>query len=491
MRAVALVGRSPRRALSCGRSWEVRRCIASAPSSSCSSPLRVAAPIRRWSNECLAIVERGLRDQGKLQEACGSVVSMEHVKTASDGEDRVLVTARARLERCSAEVRVKVSRGSRELEDLQVRPPQGKPSGPRTTDPGPGIDPTLASVEAYVAHPACCKPPFDCGGRAPEHWERIARTRPREGINGPFGPGSEAIDALECIGKPAVPALARLLSMSFDDPRYASYTAVLKSEAAAALQHLGPDAAEAVPVLVQRLQEDEDELARISIIFALANIGPPARPALPALLEIATGATTHAKAARMAVARIDPDAARAAGFPVEEESKPIEKAPATGELLASLTRVAGTVTHGGQSMEVKGGIGSLDLHTRGFTLLLLPVETPAGLLEASGLSERMRLLIRLPSPDPARWSHVPRAEIVFGVDAGKRSPKHVGIRVNGISPSKNLSTGLEPPDHFALTGEPGPGQKMDVAVRGSRFGVSCDVDVSFEFTTTGRSAPAR
>jgi len=80
---------------------------------------------------------------------------------------------------------------------------------------------------------------------------------------------SPRIEALE-EGQPDVATLAEFL----DDPvTLVAWTAAVK------LGQMGPDAAEAMPVLVGAL-DHEDVALRLSVVHALGNVGPDAIPAL-------------------------------------------------------------------------------------------------------------------------------------------------------------------------------------------------------------------
>ncbi len=77
---------------------------------------------------------------------------------------------------------------------------------------------------------------------------------------------------------------------------------------------LKADAAEVVPLLVEALKEDT--LVRLFAAEALADLGPAAKAAVPALLEVAQapGASTRWNAID-ALKRIDPEAVKKAGLP--------------------------------------------------------------------------------------------------------------------------------------------------------------------------------
>ena len=87
---------------------------------------------------------------------------------------------------------------------------------------------------------------------------------------------------LAAVGRPAVPALAELLS----SPDLAVVTL-----AASALRQIGPEAAEATPALVAQLRARGSARAprgslAARITSALEHIGPAARAATPALLAL-------------------------------------------------------------------------------------------------------------------------------------------------------------------------------------------------------------
>jgi HEAT repeat protein len=83
-------------------------------------------------------------------------------------------------------------------------------------------------------------------------------------------------DALARVGPKAVPAYIDLL---------AHLDAEVRGRAAAALKALGPLATDAVPALVKRLGEGENQWVFLNAIEALAAIGPKAEAAIPALIQ--------------------------------------------------------------------------------------------------------------------------------------------------------------------------------------------------------------
>jgi len=83
-------------------------------------------------------------------------------------------------------------------------------------------------------------------------------------------------DALARVGPKAVPAYIDLL---------AHRDAEVRGRAAAALTALGPLAADAVPALIKRLGEGENQWVFLNAIEALAAIGPKAEAAIPALIQ--------------------------------------------------------------------------------------------------------------------------------------------------------------------------------------------------------------
>src|SRR5262249_2815359 len=83
-------------------------------------------------------------------------------------------------------------------------------------------------------------------------------------------------DALARIGPKAVPALIDLL---------AHQDVEIRGRAAAALKTIGPGAADAVPALVKRLGEGENQWVCRNALEALAAIGPKAEAAVPALIK--------------------------------------------------------------------------------------------------------------------------------------------------------------------------------------------------------------
>ena len=89
----------------------------------------------------------------------------------------------------------------------------------------------------------------------------------------------QAVNVLEEIGEPAavaVPRIAELLSSTDDDMRY---------QAADALEELAPFAEAALPALIRALTTDEDPDVRRNVVSCLGDMGPPAAPAIPAMIE--------------------------------------------------------------------------------------------------------------------------------------------------------------------------------------------------------------
>jgi HEAT repeat protein len=98
-----------------------------------------------------------------------------------------------------------------------------------------------------------------------------------------------ALSALTKIGKPAVQPLAKFLESS-NDPQ-------MVIQVAKALGGMGPDAAAAVPALIEKLKNPPKvpakaptELSRptilAAIVEALGNIGPAARDAVPVIKNL-------------------------------------------------------------------------------------------------------------------------------------------------------------------------------------------------------------
>jgi HEAT repeat protein len=86
--------------------------------------------------------------------------------------------------------------------------------------------------------------------------------------------GANARELLVSIGNPSVGLLAKALAHELPHAR---------SEAAIGLARIGPDAADAVPILVRRLAGESGEPEK-QMIVALGRIGgPDARPAIPLL----------------------------------------------------------------------------------------------------------------------------------------------------------------------------------------------------------------
>jgi HEAT repeat protein len=88
-----------------------------------------------------------------------------------------------------------------------------------------------------------------------------------------------AVSALAKIGKPAVQPLAKFLESS-NDPQ-------MVIQVAKALGGMGPDAAAAVPALIEKLKNPPKVPAILAaIVEALGNIGPAARDAVPVIKDL-------------------------------------------------------------------------------------------------------------------------------------------------------------------------------------------------------------
>ncbi|MBP3954893.1 HEAT repeat domain-containing protein [Gemmata sp. G18] len=83
-------------------------------------------------------------------------------------------------------------------------------------------------------------------------------------------------DALARIGPKAVPTLIDLL---------AHHDVEIRGRATAALKTIGPDASDAVPALIKRLGEGENQWVCLNALEALAAIGPKAEVAVPTLIK--------------------------------------------------------------------------------------------------------------------------------------------------------------------------------------------------------------
>jgi HEAT repeat protein len=115
-----------------------------------------------------------------------------------------------------------------------------------------------------------------------------------------------AADALRQIGPPAAPALAELLTETRGDQR---------KWVALTLAAIGPTV-DAVPALIETLQEDDDPITRSAAARALGKVGPGAKPAAAVLIE----ALQEARVRRWAVyalGRIGPDARAAVPAMIE------------------------------------------------------------------------------------------------------------------------------------------------------------------------------
>ena len=91
-----------------------------------------------------------------------------------------------------------------------------------------------------------------------------------------WGLQETVVDSLGRIGKPAVPALVRMLRHPETDRRI---------QAADILARIGPQAEEAVPGLVEAL-EDPDPRVRKAVVRALGQIGSGASQAVGPLLHV-------------------------------------------------------------------------------------------------------------------------------------------------------------------------------------------------------------
>ncbi len=110
----------------------------------------------------------------------------------------------------------------------------------------------------------------------------------------------EAVQAFALVGPPAVPGLRRMLQYEQVRPL-----------AARALGRLGPQAAEAVPALVQVLPQSEPATQR-EVLYALGSIGAPAAPAVPQMMRLLQSDDSQVRyAAVFALGRIGPPAGAA------------------------------------------------------------------------------------------------------------------------------------------------------------------------------------
>jgi len=114
----------------------------------------------------------------------------------------------------------------------------------------------------------------------------------------------EALEALDLVGpdgKEAVPLLIKVLA---DKNR----TAQTRGSAAKVLGNIGVEAKAAVPALVAGL-DDRDHDLQDWCVFALGSIGPEAKSATPRLVRMAKeGNARVSKATKEALAKIDPQA---------------------------------------------------------------------------------------------------------------------------------------------------------------------------------------
>jgi HEAT repeat protein len=111
-------------------------------------------------------------------------------------------------------------------------------------------------------------------GRPSSYWERELRSRePAVRTN--------AIKELTDGGPAAIPVLVELI----ENDRPSANSSEVRWTAAATLSQMGPRARPALPALVDALQ-DSDPLVRLMAIKALGRIGREAAPALPALVPL-------------------------------------------------------------------------------------------------------------------------------------------------------------------------------------------------------------
>jgi HEAT repeat protein len=110
-----------------------------------------------------------------------------------------------------------------------------------------------------------------------------------------------ALNALAEVGKPAVPALVQ----SLKDEKATYWVCLILGE-------IGPDAAEAVPALVEVLKADQRPEVRREAVLALAAIGPAAAGAVPPLVEaLADKDTAIGASAAYALGCVGPQAKEA------------------------------------------------------------------------------------------------------------------------------------------------------------------------------------
>lgn len=108
--------------------------------------------------------------------------------------------------------------------------------------------------------------------------------------------------AVNNIGVPGKDAVSDLAGALRDE------NTVVRTLAASALEHMGPDAGAAVPSLVEALK-DEEQRVRLAAIDALGKIGPAAESAIPELRRIALDNAAGAWTAIDALGRIGMPAA--------------------------------------------------------------------------------------------------------------------------------------------------------------------------------------
>ena len=119
--------------------------------------------------------------------------------------------------------------------------------------------------------------------------------------------------ALGDIGPEAEEAIPVLVEALADEGRGFGTGSIVAHSACGALMDVGP---KAVPALVEALGSDEEMVRRMAM-DALIGIGPPAAPAIPALVELLGHEEDHVRVdAAYALTHIDPDVAAKEALPV-------------------------------------------------------------------------------------------------------------------------------------------------------------------------------
>ena len=142
----------------------------------------------------------------------------------------------------------------------------------------PALESCLRDASNDLVRYVCMCAISDIGSRASfaSELEQFVRQSALWDSKGIVGVGDCAGRALSSIGEESVP---HLLSLAGDKDSFVETIAIME------LARLGPAAADALPVLVQKML-DKKRHKRLLLIDAIGEIGPGARDALPVLQEL-------------------------------------------------------------------------------------------------------------------------------------------------------------------------------------------------------------